>query len=78
MLRSALTVLWFVIAGVGGLLLAFNVAGLAERFFDLIVRYSFTGAGSATPNVIRLVGAVFALAGIVGGSVLLVASLRGN
>lgn len=49
-----------------GLLLAFNFRGAAERFYDLTSSVTFGFVGSATPGLLRFVGAVIAALGAIG------------
>ncbi|MFD5099810.1 hypothetical protein [Streptomyces albidochromogenes] len=53
--ESANDDIWILWIGAAGFVLALNVRGAAERFFDLVARQMpFTG--SATPKTLRIVG----------------------
>jgi hypothetical protein len=77
-IRSVLTVLWFAVAIGGGLLVAVNFRGIAERIFDLIARYSWTGPGTATSTTIRIVGGGFAVLAVFGLGVIWLSHAQGH
>ncbi|MFJ6945300.1 hypothetical protein ACISU4_11735 [Streptomyces wuyuanensis] len=48
---------------IAGLLFAFNVKGVSERFFHFVTKY--TPAGNATPKTMRFVGAGWVFVGLI-------------